>query len=99
MTSLKIKHWGADDKPREKFLLKGVAALSDAELLALLLCFGTPQYPVLEVAKRLMMAANHKLRTLKRLSLQQLTQINGVGTAKAISILAAFELGQRAAYD
>jgi DNA repair protein RadC len=99
MNPLKLKNWSADDKPREKFLLKGPAALSDAELIALLLCFGTQEYPVLEVAKRLMITANHNLKTLKRLPLQQLKQIQGVGTAKAISILAAFELGQRAAYD
>jgi len=99
MTTLKIKDWSADDKPREKFLLKGPAALSDAELIALLLRSGTPQCPVLEVAKHLMITANHNLRNLKRLPLQQFKQIKGVGTTKAISILAAFELGQRAAYD
>ena len=99
MDTLKLKDWGADDKPREKLLLKGPAALSDAELIALLLRSGTLQCPVLEAAKHIMAVANNNLRTLKRCSVQQLQQIQGVGTAKAVSILAAFELGQRAAYD
>ena len=97
MNTLKLKDWSADDKPREKFLLKGPAVLSDAELIALLLRSGTPQYPVLDIAKYIMAGANNNLKTLKRLSLQQLQQIKGVGTAKAVSILAAFELGQRTA--
>ena len=99
MNTLKLKDWNADDKPREKFLLKGPAALSDAELIALIICSGTPQYPVLEMAKHIMAGADNKLRNLRRFTLQQLQQIEGVGKAKALSILAAFELGQRATFD
>jgi len=98
MYTLKLKDWSADDKPREKFLLKGPAALSDAELIALLLCSGTPQYPVLEIAKHIVAGAG-SLKNLRRFTLQQLQQIKGLGKAKAISLLAAFELGQRAMLD
>ncbi|MCL2097983.1 MAG: DNA repair protein RadC [Bacteroidales bacterium] len=96
INTLKLKEWSADDKPREKFLLKGPAALSDTELIALVLRSGTPPYPVQDIAKQIMAEANNSLKTLKRLPLQQFQQIKGVGTAKAVSILAAFELGQRA---
>jgi DNA repair protein RadC len=97
MLTLKLKDWSTDDKPREKFLLKGPAALSDTELIALILRSGTPQYPVLEVAKQIMAGVGNNLKKLKRSSVQQLQKTKGMGVAKAVSILAAFELGQRAA--
>ncbi len=98
MINTKLKDWKADDQPREKFLSKGPAAISDVELIALILRSGTPKYPVLDIAKHSMAEANNNLQKFKNAPLQQLKKIKGLGTAKAISLMAAFELGQRAAH-
>lgn len=90
-----IKHWAEDDRPREKMLHKGRSALSDAELIAILINTGTKNQSALELAKSLLSSANHNLNELGRKSIKEFTQIKGLGIAKAITIAAALELGRR----
>jgi DNA repair protein RadC len=92
---LNIKRWAAEDRPREKLLLKGNAALSDAELIAILLGTGTASMSAVDVAKAMLQAAGNDLNELARLSVKDLTKIKGVGEAKAIAIVSALELGRR----
>ncbi len=92
-----IKDWAEDDRPREKLMLKGVQALSDSELLAILINNGTVQKSAVELAKELLVACNNNLNRLGSLSYQQIVQfkIKGLGPAKAVTIAAALELGIR----
>lgn len=90
-----IANWSSQDKPREKLLAKGKAALSDAELLAILLCVGTPTLNVLEVAQGVLKVSNNSLYDLSRLNINDLIKVKGIGQAKAITIMAALELGNR----
>ena len=90
-----IKQWADDDKPREKMMLKGQAALSDAELLAILIGSGTRDESAVDLCKRILQAVNHNLNELSKLSLSKLKQFKGIGDAKAITIMAAMELGRR----
>lgn len=90
-----IKSWAEEDRPREKLLLKGHHVLSDAELLAILLGSGTKNCSAVELARTVLSVANNNLNQLGRISLEQLVKINGIGEAKAITILAALELGRR----
>lgn len=90
-----IKSWAHDDRPREKLLLKGVEALSNAELLAILIRSGNRQETALGVAQQLLSTVNHDLYALSRLSVKDMRKINGLGEVKAITIIAALELGRR----
>lgn len=90
-----IKSWAEEDRPREKLLLKGYHALSDAELLAILLGSGTKNSSAVDLARKVLSTADNNLVQLGRVSIEQLTQINGIGEAKAITILSALELGRR----
>lgn len=90
-----IKYWAEDDKPREKLMLKGKAALSDAELIAILIGSGSRNESAVELSKRILASVDNQLGALGKLSLQQLMQFKGIGEAKAISIAAAMELGRR----
>jgi len=90
-----VKHWAEDDQPREKLLNKGKRALSDAELLSILLGFGTRGTSVVEVAKNLLAAFDNNLHEISKASIDDLRKIRGVGKVKAIKIAAAMELGQR----
>ncbi len=92
---ISIKQWADDDKPREKMMLKGQAALSDAELLAILIGSGTRDESAVDLCKRILQAVNHNLNQLSKLSLSKLKQFKGIGDAKAITIMAAMELGRR----
>jgi len=92
---LNIKSWSPDDRPREKLLSKGTAALSDAELIALLIGSGTAQLSAVEVAKLILRQADNNLHALARLSVKELIKVKGIGEAKAITIVAAMELGRR----
>lgn len=93
---LSIKEWSQEDRPREKLLEKGIAALSDAELIAILIGSGTRNETAVELAKKILLLANNDLNQLSRLSVKELTKsTKGVGNAKAISIVAALELGRR----
>lgn len=91
-----IKTWADDDRPREKLATKGRESLSDAELLAILLGSGTRELNAVELARKLLReVCNFDLIRLSRLSLKDLTSVKGIGEAKAITILAALELGRR----
>jgi len=90
-----IKHWAEDDRPREKLLLKGKSVLSDAELLAILIGSGSRNESAVELSKRILQHFSNNLSTLSKQSVKQLTQFKGIGEAKAISIVAALELGKR----
>lgn len=90
-----IKQWAEDDRPREKLVLKGKASLSDAELLAILIGSGNKDETAVELCKKILLTYNNNLGSLARQSLHQLTSFKGIGEAKAISIIAALELGQR----
>lgn len=92
---LNIKSWAAEDRPREKLLLKGKAALSDAELIAILLGTGTASMSAVDVAKKILQHVNNDLNELARLTVKDLTKIKGIGEAKAITIVSALELGRR----
>ncbi len=93
--SSSIKSWAEDDKPREKLMLKGKAALSDAELLAILLRSGNKEESAVDLSKRILNEYGNKLSNLSKRSLKQLLLFKGIGQAKALSIVAALELGQR----
>ncbi len=92
-----IKNWATDDRPREKLMLKGATALSNSELLAILINNGTTNKSAVDLAKELLIACNNNLQRLGDLNYQQMVQlkIKGLGPAKAITIAAALELGIR----
>jgi DNA repair protein RadC len=90
-----IKSWSPDDRPREKMMNKGPNALSDAELLAILIGTGTKSASALELSKQLLAKVKNNLATLGDLDLHGLQQVNGIGPAKAVTVLAAIELGRR----
>ena len=92
---LGIKSWAADDRPREKLLLKGKSALSEAELIALLIGSGTGALSAVEVAKLVLQSVGNNLHDLARLSVKDLMKVKGIGEAKAVTIVAALELGRR----
>jgi len=90
-----IKSWSEDDRPREKFLKKGRGALSDAELIAILLSSGSIDESAVDLAKRILADASNNLLELSRLDISALKKYKGVGTVKAITLSAALELGRR----
>ena len=94
-TSFAIKYWAEDDKPREKLMLKGKSALSDAELIAILIGSGSRNESAVELSKRILISTENNLNALGKLSLKQLTTFKGIGEAKAVAIIAALELGRR----
>ncbi|RRQ50750.1 JAB domain-containing protein [Maribacter algicola] len=93
--SFSIKNWSDDDKPREKLLHKGRSALSDAELIAILIGSGNREESAVELSKRILASVDNNLNELGKLSIQQLMKFKGIGEAKAISIAAALEMGRR----
>ena len=95
MDKLNINQWAEEDRPREKMERLGAEALSDAELLAILVGSGSPQEDAVSLMKRILNDCNNNLNTLGKMTLRQLCEYNGVGPAKAITILAACELGKR----
>jgi DNA repair protein RadC len=92
---INIKNWAAEDRPREKLLLKGRSALSDSELIAILLGTGTASMSAVDVAKNVLQAVNYDLNELAGLSVKDLMKVKGIGEAKAITIVSALELGRR----
>jgi len=90
-----IKLWAEDDRPREKLLLKGKQALSDAELIAILIGSGTKNESAVALAKRILASVHNNLNALGKLSENDLMSFKGIGEAKAISIITALELGRR----
>ncbi|WP_027138471.1 RadC family protein [Gaetbulibacter saemankumensis] len=93
--SFTIKNWSQDDQPREKLLYKGKAALSDAELVAILIGSGNRDESAVELCKRILASVDNNLSELGKLTVQQLMKFKGIGEAKAITIVAALELGRR----
>lgn len=94
-----IKNWEDTDKPREKMIAQGKTALSNAELLAILLGSGSADESAVELSRRILASVNNSLTTLGKQSLQQLQAFKGIGQAKAITILAATEMGRRRAAE
>lgn len=92
---LGIKAWAEEDRPREKLLLKGKTALSDAELIAILIGSGSRDETAVELSKRILSSASNNLNQLGKMSIVDLQKFKGIGEAKAISIAAALELGRR----
>ena len=92
---LSINQWAEEDRPREKLMRLGAEALSNAELLAILIGSGSPKETAVELMKRVLNGCNNNLNTLGKRTIHELCQYNGIGEAKAISILAACELGKR----
>jgi len=93
--NLRILSWAEEDRPREKLLGKGRAALTDAELIAILLGSGTVSLTAVDVAKIILKEVNNDLHELARLSVKDLQKFKGIGEAKAITIISALELGRR----
>ncbi len=92
---LNIKDWAVEDRPREKLLAKGARALSDAELIAILISSGNLEETAVELSRRILTASNNDLNELGKKSLDFLQTFNGIGEAKAVTIAAALELGKR----
>ena len=90
-----ITAWNEADRPREKLMNKGRTILSDAELIAILIGSGNKELSAVELAKVLLQKAANNLNELGKLSVKELTKVKGIGEAKAISIVAALELGRR----
>ena len=93
--STSIKTWAVDDRPREKMLSKGAEALSNSELIAILINNGSMRRSALELAKDLLKLGRDNLNELGRLSVKEFQQVKGIGSAKAVTIAAALELGRR----
>jgi DNA repair protein RadC len=90
-----IREWAKDDRPRERLMAQGPQALSDAELLAILIRTGTPKMNALEMGREILRAGGNDLGRLGRMSVADLMKTHGMGEAKAITIAAALELGRR----
>ncbi len=90
-----IRSWAEDDRPREKLLLKGKAALSDAELIAILIGSGSANETAVDLSKRILASLNNQLSELGKRSVKDLMKFKGIGEAKAITIIAALEIGRR----
>lgn len=96
MKNISIKEWAEADRPREKLMLKGVSALTDSELIAILIGSGNDKESAVELSKRILQKADNNLNKLGRLSVNDLIGgFRGIGPAKAITIVAALELGRR----
>jgi DNA repair protein RadC len=92
---LGIKEWAVEDRPREKMLYRGMAALSDAELLAILIRSGNREDTAVELSRKILSDVKNNLHELSKKNFEELSKYKGIGEAKAISILAAMELGRR----
>lgn len=96
MITMKIKEWAEEDRPREKMLLKGIASLSDAELLAILIGSGNSNETAVQLSQRILSSVDNNLNALGKLSVKELkAKFKGIGEVKAIIINAALELGKR----
>lgn len=92
---LNIKAWAEDDRPREKLIIKGRQALSDAELLAILLSSGNRKETAVQLAQRILNGSGNSINQLAKLQLNDLKKFKGIGEAKAVTIAAALEIGRR----
>ena len=96
---MKLKDLCEDDRPREKLVAKGPSALSNAELLAIMLRTGTGKMNVVDVARELLKSAEGRLNAIAGMSMEKLCSIDGIGPGKAVTIAAAFELGRRSSAE
>jgi DNA repair protein RadC len=94
-TSFPIRNWLEDDRPREKLRAKGKSALTDAELLAIVIASGSRTETAVALSQRLLLSVGNSLSALSKMSPGQLMQFKGIGQVKALSIIAAMELGRR----
>ena len=94
-SKITIKTWAEEDRPREKLLSQGRRTLTDAELMAILIGSGSTTETAVELSKRILHSCNNDLNALAKLSVTELCKFKGIGEAKAISIIAALELGRR----
>lgn len=92
---LSIKAWAEEDRPREKLLLKGKSALTDAELLGILIGSGIQNMTAVELGKVILQSVGNDLNQLARLNVKDLSKFKGIGEAKAITIVSALEMGRR----
>lgn len=92
---LTIKEWSVQDRPREKYARNGAASLSDAELIAILFRTGNASESAVGLAKRLLSSSNNSLNELSEKTLHELSETKGIGQAKAMALLTAFEIGRR----
>nr|WP_319510733.1 DNA repair protein RadC [uncultured Draconibacterium sp.] len=92
---LNIKDWAVEDRPREKLLSKGPRSLTDAELIAILIGSGNVEETAVELSRRILTSVENNLNDLGRKSIEYLTKFQGIGEAKAVTIVAALELGKR----
>ena len=93
--NLRIKDWAVEDRPREKLLSKGLKSLTDTELLAILIGSGQKNESAVEIAKKVLNLAQNNLNELGKLSIKDFKTVKGIGEAKAITLIAALELGRR----
>ncbi|MEI6143770.1 MAG: DNA repair protein RadC [Mariniphaga sp.] len=92
---LNIKEWAVEDRPREKMVYRGLTSLSDAELIAILIGSGNQEETAVELSRRIMEKVKNNLHELGKLNIEDLKKFKGIGEAKAVSIIAAMELGRR----
>ncbi len=92
---LNIKEWAVEDRPREKMLVKGSRSLSDAELIAILIGSGNLEETAVELSRRILSSVGNNISELGRKGIDYLKSFNGIGEAKAVTIMAALELGKR----
>ncbi|MCQ2605699.1 MAG: DNA repair protein RadC [Bacteroidales bacterium] len=90
-----IKNWAEADRPREKMMQHGVSVLTETELLAIIIGSGTKDESALDLSKKLFAYAHNNLHEMSKFSLEDFTKVKGIGPAKAVSLLATFELGRR----
>lgn len=95
MQKLNINQWAAEDRPREKMILKGAEALSDAELLAILIGSGNTEESAVSLMQRTLACCNNDLNQLGKWEVRDFSRFKGLGPAKSITIMAALELGKR----
>lgn len=94
-SSTSIKTWALDDRPREKLLAKGKESLSDSELLAILINSGSGKDSAVDVAKKILKLSDDNLDELGKVSIKEMMSVKGIGEARAITLVAALELGRR----
>jgi len=99
MKKLTIKSWAIEDRPREKLILQGKGVLTDAELIAILIGSGTKKESAVELSKRILNSVHNNINELAALTFEQLKEFNGIGEARAVSIITALELGKRRHFE
>ena len=95
MSTTKISRWPLKERPRERLQDKGATAISDTELLAILINSGNKECTAIDLARKVLVLVNDDIRNLSSISIEELSQVKGIGKAKAITLLAAFELSRR----